>query len=420
MVKRFYTECRSCKQCNILRVTLGADVRQQHSFECAGCGETSHIRLELDFQNRERFPQLEGTPAAGMSSPSVKETSLDNSDMCDERAGIVTNLDPTFLVPKEMLHQDGVFTWMYAAGQFSTPTVAPVRRAGGTGPIFGDIINEIGFLRHQGDVLSAFLKAWNHESRNRNDLVESSLDLIRGYTGAKVNDTRDALIVVAWSFSGDQVNPVTDEIFAEVQAIQKLNPAEFQRLRDWIANPPYQDMVGKQIDVMAEYSRCYHQFSQTWIYVAKGVEPDAAFQPSTRDIRLVRMFYGTAFEHLASGMALPAALNNIRNGRPFDQFQQMDMKKYLSIDKAGRAKCFEGNPPLTHLAAEFDSTIRNGSHHGGFRIRNGSADIIEYKTGDGGNWKTIRYVDYLLKCNRIFMGLMRLLLIHAAMAGSLR
>lgn len=355
----------------------------------------------------------------GISSPSVTEATLEGAAFCEERGGTITNLDPTFLVPEDMLHRDGVFTWMYAAKQFPPSTTISNRPKTATGPYIGDIVNEIGFLRHQGDVLNAFLKAWNYSTRGRYDMVTASLDSIRDYTGVHVANVSDAAILVASSFSGTRENSVMDAVFEEIETIQRSSPQEFDRLCVWLSKPPYQEMVARQLDVMTEYARCYLQFSQTWIYVLKSIEPHGAFQPSTRDIRKVRMFYGMAFEHLASGFALPAALNNVRNGRPFDQFERMDMKKYLSIDKAGRATCFASNPALSPLAAEFDSTIRNGSHHSGFRIRQGSVDLIEYKTGDGGNWKTIRYVDYLLKCNRIFMGLMRLLVVHASLAGGL-
>lgn len=412
MVKRFPTRCRTCGHCNILRVTLGADVHQEHTLECMGCGGTLTIRLELDFVNRERLRLPDGTDLPGMSSPSIASSSLENADFCDEREGTVTNLDPTFLVPDEMLHQDGVFTWMYAARQFTGALHERPFPRRKDGRKFGDIIDGVGILRHQGDVLNAFLKAWQFNRRGRDDLVQRSLESIQRFTNLPIVTIEQAAATVAQSFRGVDANAVTEALLEEAEETAKLNPAEYQRLRNWMAESSYQDMPSRHVEVMSDYARGYSQFCQTWLYVAKDVNPDQVLQPATRDLRTVGMFYGTAFEHLSSGLALPAALNNIRNGRPFDAFQNMDMKKYLSIDKAGRAKCFEGNARLAPLAKEFDSTIRNASHHGGFRLRQGTIDTIEYRTGDGGQWKTIRYVDYLIRCNRIFAGMMQLLMLH--------
>lgn len=416
MIERYPTECTSCGHRNILRITLGTDIKQEHAFACAHCGDESRIELELDFINRRSFPEFEKAGLGAVSYPKVRVVALENSIPCENEGGTVTNLDPTFLVPGELLHKDKVFSWMYSMDQFKLRVKTPPASAKPDQKL-RDIVSAIGVPRHHREILDTFLKAWDYHRRGRPEMSQSALDKLRQYTGPMVADISSGAYATALYFCGTDDRPQMKAILQEVNELKALNAGQCQRLHEWVNQPPYLDMIDRQIEVMKEFQRGYSQFSQAWIYAVTGTAPPEDMRPSTRDLHTVKMFYGTAFEHLSSGFALPAALNNIRAGRPFDQFQHMDMKKYLSIDKAGRGKSFEGNAKLAPLQAEFDSTIRNASHHGGFRIRAGTIDVIEYKTGDGGQWKTIGYADYLIRCNRIFMGLMKLFAMHYIVSG---
>lgn len=175
-------------------------------------------------------------------------------------------------------------------------------------------------------------------------------------------------------------------------------------------------MLGRQISLLEEYAKAYDQLSQTYIYAVRGTNLDGNVVASSKDLRAVRMFYGNCFEEVAVGFELPACLNNIRKGRPYDQFAQMSLAKYLSINKAGRAKPFTDNAGFAGLHDEFESAIRNASHHNALRLCAGHPEIIEYRSGDEGTWRRMPYAEYLLRCNRIMMCAMRLLLLQLFVA----
>lgn len=124
------------------------------------------------------------------------------------------------------------------------------------------------------------------------------------------------------------------------------------------------------------------------------------------------MFYGNAFEELSVELVLPACLNNIKNGRPYDVFAEMELKKYLTIVMQSALNPFRENAGFVLLHDEFDSTIRNASHHGAIRMSRNSIHQIDYRSGDSGVWKSMSYATYLLKCNRIMLCLMRTFALH--------
>ena len=177
----------------------------------------------------------------------------------------------------------------------------------------------------------------------------------------------------------------------------------------WMNGMEYKDFFDRQITVRKEYLKGYEQLGQAWVYAAHGIEPNKDLVPSTRDLDRVHFFFFFAFEQLVSGLSLPACINNILQGRNFDEFEQMSLKKYVGIDKAGKAKCLENNAKFHPLIAEFDSSIRNGSHHRGLKIKPGHPHVIQYRTGDSKTWNEIRYAEYLWRCNRIMFCCMHLL-----------
>jgi hypothetical protein len=178
----------------------------------------------------------------------------------------------------------------------------------------------------------------------------------------------------------------------------------------------FEDILSRQIGILEEYCRAYDQLSQTLIYAIRGTPIDGNVVASSKDLRIVRMFYGNCFEHLATGFDLPACINNIKHGRRHDQFVEMTLRQYLSTNKARRANPFADNVNFTILHDEFDSTIRNASHHGALRVSSTHPEYIEYRSGDSGNWKNIPFVEYLLRCNKIMMCSMRLLLLQVFVA----
>jgi len=116
------------------------------------------------------------------------------------------------------------------------------------------------------------------------------------------------------------------------------------------------------------------------------------------------MFYGTTFEVLTSHFIIPACLNNIANGRRYDQLEKMELSKYLRIHKANRGNPFQSNDKLSFLLEGIDPQIRNASHHADIKLLKGR-DIVEYKAGNKSETKTMSYAEYIWLCNRLIVSL---------------
>lgn len=399
MINRFRTRCLTCGHPNTLRITLGTDVRQEHTFACVGCGETSRVALNIDFRNRRQL--LPGLPE--FSTPTVEFICLENCEESTEE-GSITNLDSTFLVPEHLLHKDQVFPWMVESRRF-----AQLDDFEDSDRKRVDIIQVIGGQRNLREVLATFCKATNLYSRQKPLLGEQQLKTLQGLLGAPYTPSlAQASVFVAMCFLGKTRKEEIPLLIREVRVCKQSAPTEYQRFRHEFLCERHADTLASHVSLLEEYLRGYEQFVQLWMYAAHGIEADSPSVPSSRDLQKVKMFYGNAFEELSAGLVLPACLNNIKNGRPYDAFAEMDLKKYLTINKANRPTPFQGNVEFAPLHDEFDSTIRNASHHGAIRLSKNSAHHIEYRSGDTGGWKTMPYAIYLLKCNRIMHCLMRL------------
>lgn len=160
-------------------------------------------------------------------------------------------------------------------------------------------------------------------------------------------------------------------------------------------------------DIFSEYFKAYGEFNQTLLYVRLEQQLDAEKVATSTNFDLTKMFYGNAFEVLGSHLDLPAAINNILSGRLYDQMEKMDLKQYRTINKANRTTCFVNNQELSWLVSEYDSTVRNASHHRWFKL-NQERNVITYRSGGTGATNKISYAEYLYRCNKLTMQLMSL------------
>lgn len=416
MINRFRTRCTTCGHCNTLRITLGTEQRQEHTFACAGCGLPTKVALDLDFRNPVsvggNLPSNIPEELKGMfSQPRAVFHTLENCILCEDE-GTITNLDPTFLVPSDLLHKDGVFSWMLEARRIGLVDQSETLPK----PKINDIIHGIGGIRELKSAITTLVKAWSVHRTGRFDIRDKIIAEFCLQAGVSEELTINSFAVLCASlFLGRTRETEIHNMMSEVIHCSGVNPAEYQKLRARLLIN-LDDLLTRQIGMLEEYSRAYDQLSQTLIYAIRDKAIGGKVVASSKDLRAVRMFYGNCFENLASGFDLPACINNINMGRPYDQFEAMTLVQYLTINKAKRANPFTKNKNFTILHDEFDSTIRNASHHAALRVCTTNSEFIEYRSGDTGNWKKIPFTEYLLRCNKIMMCAMRLLLLQIFIA----
>jgi len=418
MINRFRTRCSTCGHNNTLRITLGTEDHQEHTFACAGCSLPNRVALDIDFN--KRFPvgglNRENIPAEirGMfTQPHVQFHPIENCEICDEE-GTVTNLDPNFLVPTDMLHQEGVFSWMIESSKIGKIENAPQLPT----PHINDIIAGIGGVRNIRKGIATLVKAHSLERVGHHDLQAKILEEFCSSVGITDNlSVRHFALACANQFIGHSEEKSL-AMLGEVRGCIEKNPNEFRKLHARLAGN-FEELFTRQIGILDEYAKGYDQFSQTLIYAIRGTQIDGDVVASSMDLRTVKMFYGNCYEQLSAGFDLPACINNINSGRPHDQFESMNLQKYLSINKANRANPFVNNANFSILHNEFDSTLRNASHHGALRVYGQKPELLEYRSGDSGNWKKIPFAEYLLRCNKIMICMMQLLLLEVAVLESI-
>lgn len=415
MINRFRTRCKTCGHKNTLRITIGTERRQEHTFACVGCGIPIKVALDVDFKDRVPLAvpgglEIPEEMKAIFSQPRTVFHALENCELCEEE-GTITNLDSNFLVPQELLHKDQVFSWMIEARRIGMLDKDKDLRPGRY-----DIIHGTGGVRELKPCIAALTKAWGLHLAGSVELRDKVLqEFASSVRIANKLTVAELAAVCASVFLGRVREAEVQQIIAEAQQCYFANPHEYKKLRARLrAN--FDEALGRQIGLLEEYGKAYDQLSQTYIYAVRGTTVDGSVVASSKDLRAVRMFYGYCFEEVAVGFDLPACLNNIRKGRPYGEFAQMSLAKYLSINKAGRAKPFADNAEFASLHDEFESTIRNASHHNALRLCSGHPEIIEYRSGDEGKWRRMPFAEYLLRCNRIMMCAMRLLLLQLFVA----
>lgn len=418
MINRFRTRCTTCGHNNTLRITLGTEDHQEHTFACAGCSLPNKVALDIDFTkrfpvgglNRGNIPE----EIRGMfTQPRVQFHAIENCVICDQE-GTVTNLDPNFLVPADMLHKEGVFSWMIESRKIGSLENAPQLPT----PHINDIIAGIGGVRNIRKGIATLVKADSLERAGRHDLRTKILEEFCSSVGITDDlSVRHFALACANQFIGHSEEKSL-AMLGEVRACIEKNPNEFRKLHARLAGN-FEELLTRHIGVLDEYAKGYDQFSQTLIYAIRGTQIDGDVVASSMDLRTVKMFYGNCYEQLSSGFDLPACINNINSGRPYDQFESMNLQKYLSINKANRANPFVNNSNFSILHSEFDSTLRNASHHGALRVWGPKPELLEYRSGDSGNWKKIPFAEYLLRCNKIMICMMQLLLLEVAVLESI-
>jgi hypothetical protein len=136
---------------------------------------------------------------------------------------------------------------------------------------------------------------------------------------------------------------------------------------------------------------------------------------SSQSFSRTKMFYGNGFEVFMSNIEVLACVNNVLSGRSFDEFAMMNLAKYSTINKAGRAQTFMATKPFGDFASGINSSLRNGSHHGAIRLDANQRNVL-FRSGGTGAENKMKYVEYLRLCGDLMLRLGALLMFELALA----
>lgn len=386
MVIRHYINCLTCNTPHTLRVSVGHNPYQEHTFSCTNCNEEITVGLNVDFQNTQ-----------------VDFKYVNNCESGDKE-GIIVNLHPDFAIPADQVHVDRVFPWLadvhQVAGVFlqNNPDV---------GRIF-DLRSALWGRRSPFEEWEILRKAWSLSKNGKDDLAKKKLAEYVGSTSQELPTIKDAL----FHFSFKLLLPKKIKLFIDaiklIQEIVKDHPDEFARFREFFIKNHYPDHLERFFELYSDYFRDFTEYSQTLIYVKCDIELPDNFKASSNAFKRTKMFYGNAFEALTTNIMFLACLNNVYKGRQFDKFESMDLNNYLTINKANRASPFKDTVAFASFTKCFDSTLRNASHHGAMKIDNKSG-MLSYRSGGTGALREMSYSSYLLMCNEMMLSAVALL-----------
>ncbi len=393
MIVRSALTCNTCSHHHVVRIGLGHETRHVHRFPCRNCGEDIEVAQEVDFEGG-------GTRTLAVSNCTLSE------DIWGQE---IVNLDANFVVPSEYQGQDTVFPrlmQMHGLAQKAEEMGANFT----TISIDDPRINQRPFRRpdylHEWTELK---RAWNLHRRGQNVFSRGIVKKISTelYPNEPLSGLADWLYRLTIQLQGrggaEDFRAAADRLG---EAVTKTGFAAFRaHYNRFMASKRGR----RYLTAMSEYFDQYSDFAQVQFLVIGATPPLDDQRVASANFDRTCMFYGNTFELLADQIDIVAMLNNVNQGREYDNFAQLTLKKYYELDKSGRAACFAAEPALATFATEFDNQVRNASHHGGMDF-DPATQIITYRAGKGGAGPehAMTYTAYLVRCVRIFTQLLRL------------
>ena len=401
MIIRSAVTCDTCGRLHVVRIGMGQEEHQSHHFPCRGCGEDIGVGLQVDYANVSAWPLAEM-----------------NCTLAEETVGAeIVNLDANFLIPVADQGRDMTFSRLNQMHALAEKAVA-----GGMKPTKLDMDDP----------------QLNHRPLRRPDYNAEWLELRRAWTlhrrGQEVLSRGVIKKATAKLYPENPLAGLPDwlfrlSLFLAASHHYPMLKAMIERVRPVFATPAFKaftDHYGhemadaharKYLSIMTEYFSGYAEFAQVQLLVTNGLPVPPGHRVTSSDFGKTRMFYGNAFEAHADLVDVIAMLNNLLQGRAYNVFERLTLKKYYEIDKSGRCNCFANEPDLAAISVEADNQLRNASHHGGMDF-DSMTQMITYRAGKGGKGpkQQMTYTEYLIRCVRLFMQIMTLLQFELLMA----
>jgi len=221
------------------------------------------------------------------------------------------------------------------------------------------------------------------------------------------NDIYESLFNFSQKLLSVSKRRLVEETLQFIGTVATKYKSEFLTFKKYFQEELFDNIIKNVFNIFNEYFDCFSEFTQTSIYLKFDKPMPKNYIATSNDFNKTKMFYGNTFEILSDHLMILCCINNIANGRPFYQFEQMDLKQYLMIDKANRANPISNNKILFNFASEFDNQIRNATHHSA-TVFNKNTSTIHYTTGRSNTKRQLSYAIYLYKCNEILFNLVAL------------
>lgn len=384
MIVRGYIKCSTCGHPHMPRVQVGADPSQVHVFNCLNCNEPIKLALNANSENYK-----------------VSFVTIENCEEIEE-----TECTPVYLCADFLAHPDQINE------RFSFPSFNLQHEIFKHPKMIESMIQVASGERKCYAIIDDWLsleKIWRLEKSDKYGIAKPLISKF-----AQDHESQDtSLAEILWSFL-NSLFPLRDELQLELKSVIKTNPIEFRKFLKFYKKELKRHHRRSQFDTMADYFKAYDQHSQVLMYIRLGTPLSAIGKATLVEFDKVKAFYARAYEFFAGAIAIYTCLNNIKEGRTFDQLKNVSLKKFLETDKAKRRDSIMTNPVFASATEEFDSTIRNGSFHNWFFLHSDN-ETIEIRSGGTGALKQITYTEYLYHCGVMFKQICQLFELELAL-----
>lgn len=367
MIVRYSIKCSTCDAIHTLRIGVGHSNYQKHNIKCCKCDEDIVVGLSLDQAN---------TKISGL-------VCIDNCEPSDDE-GTIVNIHPDFVFPEEHINTDLYFGAVEQLHYMRTKQADPSDNKQAAG-----FVDEWAILR----------MAWSFNIKGKTDLLNAKLE---ARFKDRQMDIHDYLFQFLTYFVAEEGKCKFESIMSTIGTIRRMYPAELTRFLEYYYTNLKKEHALVNYELFDDFFKDFTEYNQLYLYYTNGLAIPDGFKATSSNYRATKMFYGNCYEVFTSHIIILAALNNIANGRKYDEFEKMNLAKYKSIDKSGRCNPFKDNEAFYAICEELDSSLRNASHHVATKL-NTKTGIITYRSGGTGSIKTMSYAQYLSKCIGIMM-----------------
>lgn len=395
LVIRDSLKCLTCDHISTVRVSVGHNSFQRHDFACEGCGEPIGLGMHVNFQDTT--------------------TSMEYCENCEKafEEGTIVNLNPHFLIPESSVNQDLHFSWMHQVFHIQeNNSIKPILIKDNSKPKFlQDIYEELGGLSMANELWGIVKKSWSLHNNKKSSLAER---ILKKYN-APAFKGKKSLQAVTKDFIYRLTLPkayiLTNLGLESLKEAKDKNLQEFRSFQDYYLKNISNKNTKRYLDTFTDFFENYYEFDQALLYVKNASHVPESHVATSYAFSRTSMFYGNAYENYTTNIAILACVNNIIEGRKFDEFKSITLENYLSSNKANRGKSFSDNENLNPFLDCIDNSLRNASHHRAMEIADHGRKI-QYITDSKGTVQTIPYSGYLEKCNQLLLSMASLYLVE--------
>ncbi|HCT3357696.1 hypothetical protein UP00_02030 [Enterobacter asburiae] len=375
--------CIKCLNCDAqfrLRVGVGFDKYQKHYMDCFECFTPIVFSVRAD------------PPRAWIEAE-------ENCALVEHSECLVVNFHPNCAFDKNEIHQKLIFPSIELTGLIFPHMRKPANERILSASHLFDIPNapsKWGQLKLIARLIS------DNNIKKAQKTAESYMRARQSEINIYEENTYYPFTALVYEFMDwlfyPRINDITSPIIEELNKLKETGALDgfYSFYKEKLRKENQQ----RYINIMSDYLARRDHFGQLLYYARIYHDNIDDKIISSKNFDIIRSFYGDAYETLTSNMTIIACINNILDGRPFDEFKSMTLNKYIhDVNKEKKTGPFQNNPLFSSFCEDdLESTIRNGSHHAS--IWHEGENII-YRSGGTGAQREISYTKYIHLCNKL-------------------